>query len=107
MLLAPDPDPFLRQTFDRMSPGARFTFTPAQIDEIRKAFSARSLTSHALDCRHSIRLFGKSYYLIVLAGRERRRVPHTHVDVTKVSKNLALIASAAMCLIFLATLLKL
>jgi len=58
--------------FARMSPGAKFSFTPAQIDEIKKAFSARSFTSHDLDLRYSFSLFGKSYYLVLLAGRERR-----------------------------------
>jgi len=72
MLLAPRPDPFLQQMFARMSPGAKFSFTSAQIDEIKKAFSARSFTSHDLDLRYSFSLFGKSYYLVLLAGRERR-----------------------------------
>jgi hypothetical protein len=72
MLLVPRTDPFLQQMFARMSPGAKFSFTPAQIDEIKKAFSARSFTSHDLDLRYSFSLFGKSYYLVLLAGRERR-----------------------------------
>jgi hypothetical protein len=102
MLMAPDPDPFLQHMFARMSPGAKFLFTPDQIAEIRKAFSARRCGNHALDCRHSIRLFGKSYYLILLAGRERRSVPPC--NVTKLSQRLALclvtIACAACFLIF-------
>jgi hypothetical protein len=101
MLLAPEPDPFLTQMFARMSPGAKFTFTPAQIDEIKKAFSARSRHSHALDVRHSIGLFGKSYYLVLLAGRERRSVPHRHV--TKLSQTIALSAAALACCLLFAT----
>jgi hypothetical protein len=103
MLLVPEPDPFLQQMFARMSPGAKFTFTPAQIDEIKKAFSARSMTSHALDVRHSIRLFGKSYYLVLLAGRERRSVPRA--DVTKLSQAVAAFAVMAACCLLIATVL--
>jgi hypothetical protein len=103
MLLAPEPDPFLRQMFARMSPGAKFTFTPAQLDEIKKAFSARSRAVHALDVRHSIRLFGKSYYFVLLAGRERRAVPRTPWSVTKLSHVIALCAAAATCCLLIAT----
>ena len=101
MLLVPEPDPFLTQMFTRMSPGVKFTFTPAQIDEIKKAFSARSFTSHALDVRHSIRLFGRSYYVVFLAGRERRSVPHRHV--TKLSQTIAPGAAALACCLLFAT----
>jgi hypothetical protein len=103
MLLAPEPDPFLQQMFARMSPGAKFTFTPAQIDEIRKAFSARSFTSHAFDFRHSISLFGKSYYLVLLAGRERRSVARSSRHVTKVTQTVAVCAATAACCLLFAT----
>lgn len=104
MLLAPQPDPFLQQMFARMSPGARFTFTPAQIDEIKKAFAARSFTSHAVDLRQSISLFGRSYYLVILAGRERRSVPRAPWNVTKLSHTVAICtAAAAACCLLIAT----
>lgn len=98
MLLVKEPDPFLQQMFARMSPGARFLFTPEQLDEIKKAFGARSHTSHALDFRYSLGLFGKSYYFVFLAGRERRSVPR--LNLTRLSQKLALgVAVAAGCLL--------
>lgn len=97
MLLAPRPDPFLQQMFARMSPGAKFTFTPTQLDEIKKAFSARSFSSHDLDLRRSISLFGKSYYLILLAGRERRSTPSESWGAMKAAGFFA--AAAASCLL--------
>lgn len=98
MLLLPDSDPFFRQMFARMSPGAKFTFTAAQLDEIKKAFGARSRTSHGLDMRRSLRLFGKSYYVVLLAGRERRA---SGKGVTKLSHAFALgAATIAFCLMF-------
>jgi hypothetical protein len=103
MLLAPQSDPFLQQMFARMSPGAKFTFTPAQIDEIKKAFSARSFTSHAVDVRHSFSLFGKSYYLVILAGRERRSPHRASWDVTKVSQTAAVLAAVTACCLLFAT----
>lgn len=104
MLLAPKPDPFLQQMFARMSPGAKFTFTPAQIDEIKKAFSARSRTSHALDVRRSIQLFGKSYYVVFLAGCERRTVPRRNTRA--LSHLIAAGCAAAACGLFLAIFLR-
>jgi len=100
MLLAKEPDPFLEKMFSRMSPGAKFLFTPAQLDEIRKAFGARRPGNHALDMRYSIGLFGKSYYIVFLAGRERRLLPRAPMDVTKLSHRLALGAALiAGCLL--------
>ena len=101
MLLAPKPDPFLQQMFARMSPGAKFTFTPAQIDEIKKAFSARSRTSHALDVRRSIQLFGKSYYMVFLAGCEQRLVPRHRS--TMLFRIIVTGCAAAACCFFAAT----
>jgi hypothetical protein len=100
MLLLPPSDPFLQQMFARMSPGAKFTFTPAQIDEIKKAFSARSFSSHALDVRHSLRLFGKSYYIVFLAGGERRSV--CRCDVPRLVQTVATYTAAACCCLLFA-----
>jgi len=101
MLQPPEPDPFLEHMFARMSPGARFLFTPAQLDEIKKAFSARSRGVHWLDVRHSIGLFGKSYYVVLLAGRERRRSAR---QVTNLSYRFAAGAIVlAVCLFFAVT----
>jgi hypothetical protein len=96
MLLAPRTDPFLQQMFARMSPGAKFSFTPAQIDEIKKAFSARSFTSHDLDVRYSFSLFGKSYYLVLLAGRERRAALPTR-GAARIFKALVWLVAATAC----------
>jgi len=96
MLLAPPPDPFLQQMFARMSPGAKFTFTPAQIDEIKKAFSARSFTSHDLDARYSFSLFGKSYYVVFLAGRERRAALPAR-GAAKIFKALVALVAVTVC----------
>ena len=71
-------DPFLEQMFARMSPGARDLFASAQLDEIKRAFSGRSFGCHAMDWRFRLRLFGKSFYVVFLAGRERRSRTRRH-----------------------------
>jgi hypothetical protein len=102
MLVAKEPDLFLERMFARMSPGAKFLFTPAQLDEIRKAFGARRPGHHAVDLRYSIGLFGKSYYLVFLAGRERRSIPRAPLDVAKLSQRLAFGAALlAGCLLII------
>lgn len=65
-------DPFLKRMFARMTPGARHLFTPYQLDEIKRAFSARSFGTHAVDLRFSFQLLRQSYYVVFLLGRERR-----------------------------------
>lgn len=102
MLILKEPDPFLQQMYARMAPGAKFRFSPSQIDEIKRAFGARTRGSHAVDFRRSISLFGKSYYVVFLAGRERRAEPHLYVNVTKLSHNVAIFASGAACCLLLA-----
>jgi len=100
MLLSPQPDPFLQQMFSRMTPGAKFTFTPAQLDEIKKAFSGRGFANHDFDLRRSFPLFGKSYYLILLAGRERRSVSRDRRHAPRIYKAAAALAAAAgFCLL--------
>jgi hypothetical protein len=65
-------DPFFQQMFSRMTPGARGLFTPAQLDEIKRAFGARAWGSHAIDIRFTFPLLLRSYYVVFLLGPERR-----------------------------------
>jgi len=87
-------DPFLQHMFARMSPGARDMFSAYQIDEIKRAFSARAFGAHAVEFRRSVRLFGKAYYIVLLAGRERRSraSPASAVPGTILVITLALLA---------------
>ena len=95
-----DPDPFFRQTFARMSPGAEYLFSPYQLDEIKKAFGSRSFGSHAVDFRLSARLFRSSYYIVFLAGRERRLRSTFGIQMTRLSS--AVVAIVIACVFLLA-----
>jgi hypothetical protein len=88
-------DPFFDQMFARMSPGAEYLFSPYQLDEIKKAFGARSFGGHAVDFRTSVRLFRSSYYLVFLAGRERRLRSRLGLRIVPLSPFLAILALAA------------
>jgi hypothetical protein len=68
-------DAFLKHMFARMAPGAEAMFSGPQLDEIRRAFGARSSGHHAIEWRASLRLLRKSYYVVFLVGRERRSQP--------------------------------
>lgn len=65
-------DPFLTLFFSRIPKELVSTFTPAQLDAVKRAFGARSAGAHAVDLRMSFPLLRNRGYLVVLAGRERR-----------------------------------
>ncbi len=89
-------DPFFQQMFARMSPGAEYLFSPYQLDEIKKAFGARSFGAHAVDFRSSIRLFHGSYYVIFLAGREQRLKSRLRLRLPRFASAIAAIGIAAL-----------
>jgi hypothetical protein len=65
-------DPFFEQFFARIPKDVALSFSDAQLDAIKLAFGARTSLSHPVDIRFSIPLFVRRYYLVLLAGRERR-----------------------------------
>lgn len=69
---APVSDPFLNHFFQRIPAEVAETFTDAQLDAIKRAFGARTPGSHTIDLRFSIPLPRRCYYLVLLAGKERR-----------------------------------
>jgi len=81
--LAPDPDsrrssadadldPFLEDFFGRIPDRVARSFSPDQIAAIRVAFGARTRGAHSVDIRRTMTVFGKPFYLVLLAGAERR-----------------------------------
>ena len=65
-------DPFLRRFYARIPANMVQTFSDGQLDAIKRAFGSRTRGAHAVDIRLSIPIGSRSYYLILLAGRERR-----------------------------------
>lgn len=63
-------DPFLQTFFGRVPADVAESFTPAQLDAIKRAFGARSRGSHGVDLRFSLPFVGA--YIVFLIGREHR-----------------------------------
>lgn len=66
------PDPFLAQFLAGAPEEVAGTFTRDQLHAIKIAFGAQRQARHPLDLRRSVSLFGRRFYVVLLAGRERR-----------------------------------
>ncbi len=67
-----DKDPFFRRFFSRIPGDVAASFNDGQLDAIKRAFGSRTIGAHTVDIRLSIPFGPRSFYFIVLAGRERR-----------------------------------
>lgn len=65
-------DPFLRRFYERIPANMVPTFSDGQLDAIKRAFGSRTYGAHSVDIRLSIPFVSRSYYVVLLAGRERR-----------------------------------
>ena len=65
-------DPVFDQLFAKIPPEITDTFTEEQLEAIKKAFSSRNWARHPLDLRVSVPIPGLRFYLVLLAGSERR-----------------------------------
>lgn len=92
-------DPFLDTMFARMSPGAEALFSSSQIDEIRRAFGARTAGAHMIEWRFSLRLGRKSYYTVFLVGRERRSKPRFALSIPGLTFKTAMLGVLAFLII--------
>lgn len=93
-------DPFFRHHFSRLDPQVAASFTPEQRRAIKMLFGARSPTRHAIDVRRSIGLFGKRFYLVLLAGSERRSRARLRQE-GMISRVLDALAAAIGCVVLL------
>ncbi|MGM3305106.1 hypothetical protein ACSQ6I_03825 [Anabaena sp. WFMT] len=60
------------KSFSQISPEIAATFTKEQIEAIRKGFSHNEWQQHSLDLRISVPIPLIRFYLVLLAGEERR-----------------------------------
>lgn len=70
----PESDSFFEHYFRRIDPQVAASFTEEQRRAIRTMFGSRGIARHAVDFRRSFRLGRRRFYLVVLAGRERRSI---------------------------------
>lgn len=57
---------------DRMPPQVEETFTPKQLEAMRKAIESQAWSLHPVDARLSLPWISHSFYLVILVGAERR-----------------------------------
>ncbi len=71
---APDDaeDPLIATFLQRVGPKLATTFTNEQLAAVRRAFSARAIGRHAIDWRRTLRVLGRTYYVVFLFGRDAR-----------------------------------
>lgn len=65
-------EPIFEQLFSKISPKIANSFTDEQIKAIQKAFGSQVGARHSLDIRVSVPIPGLRFYLVLLAGSERR-----------------------------------
>ncbi len=69
----PSKDPYTHAVMQRISPGIRASFSPAQMSAIEEAIrGGRIKKEHPIHVRLSLPLLFARYYLVVLIGRDRR-----------------------------------
>lgn len=73
-------DPFLQDFFSRIPRPLAASFTAEQLMAVRMAFGARHRGSHAVDLRLSLPLPRNRWYLVLLAGTERRSPSRRQLD---------------------------
>ena len=67
-------DAFLAHYFRRIDPAVAASFTKEQRRALRTMFGDRGATRHAVDVRCTFPIGWRRFYLVLLLGRDRRRV---------------------------------
>jgi hypothetical protein len=65
-------DPFFKVLANRCGPSIAGSFTPSQFAALKRAFATRAIDPHPIDIRDSYTIFGFSFYMVLLMGREHR-----------------------------------
>jgi hypothetical protein len=65
-------DPFLERFFSRISREAAESFTDDQLLSIKQAFADQVGRDHSVDVRLSVPMLFRRYYVVFIAGPERR-----------------------------------
>ncbi len=65
-------DPIFERLFSKISPKIANSFTDEQLKALQRGFGSKVGTRHSLDIRVSVPIPGLGFYLVLLAGSERR-----------------------------------
>ena len=77
---ASDLDPFFKVLANRCGPSIAGSFTPGQFAALKRAFATRAVDPHPIDIRDSYSIFGFSFYMVLLMGREHRSLTRRRLE---------------------------
>lgn len=63
---------FVQRILKQLPPEERFNFTEQHVQSLHKAALSLPKTSHPINLRWSVPFFGKGFYVVLFAGKERR-----------------------------------
>jgi len=75
-----DLDPFFKVLANRCGPSIAGSFTPSQFAALKRAFATRAVDPHPVDIRDSYSIFGFSFYMVLLMGREHRSTTRRRLE---------------------------
>ena len=64
--------PFIKRLLEQVPYEERYTFTDSQIKTLHRSALSLPKSSHAVHVRWSVPFPGKGFYIVLLAGKERR-----------------------------------
>jgi len=73
-------DPVLSRFLSKMPTHIAVTFSEEQLEEIKKQLGDRQWQRHPVDLRLSFPVLNRWFYVVILAGRERRRRERSTVE---------------------------
>jgi hypothetical protein len=73
-------NPLFEKIFHRLPPDISQTFTPAQQEALQQAIVQIKADRHPIDIRLSVPFLGKGFYLVILAGTERRSLKRLRAE---------------------------
>jgi hypothetical protein len=77
---ASDLDPFFKVLANRCGPSIAGSFTPSQFSALKRAFATRAADPHPVDIRDTYSIFGFSFYMVLLMGREQRSTTRRRLE---------------------------
>ncbi|GGE99201.1 hypothetical protein GCM10011611_00940 [Aliidongia dinghuensis] len=95
---ADDVDPFFKILANRVGPSIAGSFTASQFMALKRAFGTRPIGRHPIDIRDSYTIFGFSFYMVLLMGRETRSADRRALEgVTGMTRVLRGAFKALLC----------
>ncbi len=93
-------DPFVKQLVAKLPSDAAATFSDEQFVALKAALGGRSWGAHAIDLRWALSFWHWHYYIVFLAGRNRRELSRRESEVKLVMASLFMAGLITICTLF-------